>query len=68
MLDVELSYHAKQRMIERDISQLQILQALTPPTDIKPGKGEKFIAKKNGVRVVYVVTQSKIKVVTVTRT
>jgi len=55
-------------MIERDISQLQILQALTPPTDIKPGKGEKFIAKKNGVRVVYVVTQSKIKVVTVTRT
>lgn len=67
MLHIRFSKHAEQRMTERNITKAQVIEALTPPTKIKSGKGDKFIATKGGIRVVYAVTNGKITVVTVTR-
>lgn len=67
MLEIEFSKHAQARMLERNIPENEIIEALTLPTQIKSGKGEKFIAKKNGIRVVYAVKNGKILVVTVTQ-
>lgn len=67
MLDIKFSKHAELRMTERNISKTKVIEALTPPTKIKSGKGEKFIATKDGIRVVYAVNNGKIIVVTVTQ-
>lgn len=67
MLPVKITYHAKQRMKQRGISETDVINTLTPPTKITSGKAEKFVATKNGIRVVYAVTNKEIMVVTVTR-
>lgn len=66
-MQIKFSKHAEQRMTERNITKGQVIEALTPPTKITSGKGEKFVASKNGIRVVYAITNSQIVVVTVTR-
>jgi len=65
-VQIKYSNHALERMEERNISKEQVEKTLTPPTNIKSGRGEKFVATKNGIRVVYVVTDKTILVVTVT--
>jgi hypothetical protein len=65
-LKITFSAHAEQRMAERHITKKQVIEALTPPTNITPGKGERLVAKKNKVRVVHVVKPNEIVVVTVT--
>jgi len=68
VLAIKFSRHFEQRMVGREITKQQVIEALTPPTKITSGKGEKFVATKNGIRVIYAVTNGKIIVVTVTRT
>ena len=65
-MDIQFSAHAKARLAERHITEDQAIEALTPPTKITPGKDEKFVATKNGIRVIYAVKEGKITVVTVT--
>jgi hypothetical protein len=67
VLKVRFSQYAKIRLAERKITKKQVIEALTPLTEVKPGKGERFIAVKNGIRVVYLVKNGQIIVVTVTR-
>ena len=67
MLRIEITRHAAERMVERNMSEAEVRQALTPPTTITQGKGEKLVAAKNGIRVVHAVKPDRIVVVTVTR-
>ena len=67
MQRIRFSRHAEERMAERHITKAQIIQALTPPTAITPGKGERLVATKNGIRVVFAVINGETVVVTVTR-
>lgn len=62
--------HAKQRMIQREISEEEAIETLKNPDSTKPGKPEKQIAIKafssKTVRVVYVIEDNNKVIITVT--
>jgi hypothetical protein len=66
-LNIRFSAPAEQRLIERRITKKQVIEALTPPTNITPGKDGRLVATKNQIRVVHVKLNNQIVVVTVTR-
>lgn len=43
MLEITFSNHAKERLAERGITKEQVAEALTPPTRITSGKGDRMV-------------------------
>jgi hypothetical protein len=66
-LNIRFSLHAEQRLAERHITKEQVIEALTPPTNITPGKSGRLVATKNKIRVVHIKNPNEIIVITVTR-
>jgi hypothetical protein len=70
LIDVIFTEHAKQRMIQREISEEEAIETLKNPDSTKQGKPEKQIAIKTfsskTVRVVYVIENENKVIITVT--